>query len=61
MAGMKQVAEGVRTTESVRDLARKVGVEMPITEQVYAMLYEGRPAREAVGELMGRALRQERG
>lgn len=61
MAGMKQVAEGVRTTESVRDLARKVGVEMPITEQVYAMLYENRPAREAVGELMGRALRPERG
>jgi glycerol-3-phosphate dehydrogenase (NAD(P)+) len=61
LAGMKQVAEGVRTTQSVRDLARKVGIEMPITDQVFAMLYEGRPAKEAVGELMGRALRPERG
>jgi len=58
---MKQVAEGVRTTQSVHDLARKVGVEMPIVDQVHAMLYEGRPAREAVTELMGRALRAERG
>lgn len=61
LAGMKQVAEGVRTTQSVRDLARKVGIEMPITDQVFAMLYEGRPAKEAVSELMGRALRPERG
>lgn len=61
LGGMKQVAEGVKTTQSVRDLARKVDVDMPITEVVYSMLYEGRPAKEAVVELMGRALRQERG
>ncbi|MBI2893455.1 MAG: NAD(P)-dependent glycerol-3-phosphate dehydrogenase [Deltaproteobacteria bacterium] len=61
LASMKQVAEGVRTTKSVHDLARKVGIEMPITAQVHAMLYGGQPAKEAVAELMGRALRAERG
>ncbi|MGH7564526.1 MAG: NAD(P)H-dependent glycerol-3-phosphate dehydrogenase, partial [Gemmatimonadota bacterium] len=39
---MRMVAEGVRTTRSVRDLARRQDVEMPITEEVHAMLYEGK-------------------
>lgn len=51
---MRMVAEGVKTTESAYNLARKLGVEMPITEQTYRMLYEDKPAREAVLELMGR-------
>jgi glycerol-3-phosphate dehydrogenase (NAD(P)+) len=61
LGSMKQVAEGVKTAQSVRDLARKYGVEMPITEQVYRMLYEGQSAGDALSELMGRALRAERG
>jgi glycerol-3-phosphate dehydrogenase (NAD(P)+) len=60
LGGMTMVAEGVRTTRSARDLARRVGVEMPIVEEVYALLYEGRPAREAVENLMLRAPKAER-
>ena len=58
--GMKAVAEGVKTTRAARDLGRKVGVDLPITEAIYTILYEGRPPREAVAELMGRELRPER-
>ena len=56
---MRMVAEGVKTTESAFNLARKLGVEMPITEQMYRMLYQDKPAREAVLELMTRNLRAE--
>jgi glycerol-3-phosphate dehydrogenase (NAD(P)+) len=52
LAGMVMVAEGVRTARSTRDLARREGVEMPIVEAVYAMLYEGLDARSAVEQLM---------
>lgn len=52
LAGMTMVAEGVRTTRSARDLSRRMGIEMPIVEEVHALLFEGRPAREAVGSLM---------
>ena len=58
-AGMKEVAEGVRTTEAVKRLARSSGVEMPITEEVYAVLYEGRTPQVAATELMTRPLREE--
>lgn len=58
-SGMREVAEGVRTTRAVRELAARRGVEMPITEQVYAVLYEGRGVGEAVGELMARPLKGE--
>lgn len=54
------VAEGVKTAQSAHALAQKLGVEMPITAQVHAILYEDRPAREAVVELMTRPLRSER-
>src|SRR5207237_9217443 len=43
---MKMVAEGVKNARSVHALAAKLGVEMPITEQMYAMLYEAKPPRE---------------
>lgn len=56
---MRMVAEGVKTTESARNLARRLGVDMPITEKVYSILYEGKPAREAVVELMTRDLKAE--
>lgn len=54
------VAEGVRTTRSARELAHRTGVEMPIVEEVYAMLFEGRAARETVENLMLREPRSER-
>jgi glycerol-3-phosphate dehydrogenase (NAD(P)+) len=56
---MREVAEGVRTTRAVRELAARRGVEMPITEQVFAVLYEGRGVGEAVEELMARPLKGE--
>ena len=60
IASMKEVAEGVRNTRSVRDLAATAGVEMPITEQMYLMLYEGKDARLAVVDLMTRRPKAER-
>ena len=48
------VVEGVRTTESVRQLAQRHGVEMPITEAVYAILFQGMDPADAVGHLMER-------
>jgi len=57
--GMNEVAEGVRTTMAVTNLGKRLNVEMPITDQVYAVLYEGRSAREAATELMTRPLREE--
>ncbi len=56
---MKMVAEGVRTTRAVRDLARRLGVEMPITEKMFEILYAGKNPRGTVEELMGRAARSE--
>jgi glycerol-3-phosphate dehydrogenase (NAD(P)+) len=58
-AGMNEVAEGVRTTQAVKQLADRTGVEMPVTDQVYAVLYEGKSASEAANELMTRPLREE--
>jgi glycerol-3-phosphate dehydrogenase (NAD(P)+) len=55
----KMVAEGVETTFAAYELARRHGVEMPITDQMYAVLREGKPAREAVRELMERSLKGE--
>jgi len=59
LAGMHMVAEGVRTTRSVHDLATRAGVELPICEVVFRMLYEDLPPRRAVSALMGRRLRPE--
>jgi glycerol-3-phosphate dehydrogenase (NAD(P)+) len=55
IAGMHgMVAEGVLTTNAAVGLARKYRVEMPITEQMYAILTQGKPPREAIHELMTR-------
>jgi glycerol-3-phosphate dehydrogenase (NAD(P)+) len=54
-----QVVEGVQAARAVRAVAARHSVEMPIAEQVYAVLYEGRAVGEAVRALMGRELRQE--
>jgi glycerol-3-phosphate dehydrogenase (NAD(P)+) len=59
VSGMREVAEGVKTTLAVHRLARKLNVEMPITNEVHAVLYEGKGAEDAAVELMGRPLRGE--
>ncbi|MCA1556707.1 MAG: NAD(P)-dependent glycerol-3-phosphate dehydrogenase, partial [Acidobacteria bacterium] len=59
LGGMHEVAEGVRTTRAVKLLADKTGIEMPITEQVHAVLYEGKSVGAAAEELMTRPLRGE--
>lgn len=59
LAETKTVAEGVRTTESVYQLARKHGVELPLTEQVYRILYEDKDPAQAVRDLMTRELKGE--
>ncbi len=59
LAEMEMVAEGVKTTRSAMALARKMGVEMPILEQVYAMIYEDKPCAEAVQSLLGRDSKEE--
>jgi glycerol-3-phosphate dehydrogenase (NAD(P)+) len=59
LSDMVTVAEGVKTTKSVYNLSRKLGVETPIAEQVYRMLYEDLDPKEALQTLMGRDLRHE--
>jgi len=56
---MKAVAEGVKTTEAVQALGAKLGVDLPITRQVYEVLYEGKDPKLAVKELMTRELKGE--
>jgi glycerol-3-phosphate dehydrogenase (NAD(P)+) len=56
---IQQVVEGVLAAKAVRQVARSLGVEMPICQQVHGILYDGVPAKEAVGALMGRALKPE--
>ncbi len=57
--GMKMVAEGINTTKAAYILSKKMGVEMPITEQVYQILYEEKDPKDAVKELMKRKLKME--
>ncbi len=59
LSGMTMVAEGVKTTLSAYQLASRLGVEIPITEQMYGILYEGKSARQAVADLMLRELKAE--
>ncbi len=59
LSSLGQVAEGVTTTVAARELARRYGVEMPITEMTYKVLFEGLDPRRAVAELMLRAPRHE--
>ncbi|MDO8363540.1 MAG: NAD(P)H-dependent glycerol-3-phosphate dehydrogenase [Actinomycetota bacterium] len=59
LADMNMVAEGVKSSPSVLDLARRYGVEMPITEQVVAVCHQGRSAREALNALMQRTRKSE--
>lgn len=59
LSSMRSVAEGVDTTLAALKLARRLGVEMPITEQVYRVLFEGLEVRQAVPALMERELKHE--
>jgi len=59
LAEMRMVAEGVKSSESVYQLSRRLGVEMPIVEKTYQILHEDKPARQAVIELMARDLKAE--
>ena len=53
-SGMHNVAEGVNTTVAARSLAASLGVEMPLTEATYRILFEGMSVHHAAAELMGR-------
>ncbi|NCD24840.1 MAG: NAD(P)-dependent glycerol-3-phosphate dehydrogenase [Deltaproteobacteria bacterium] len=59
LAGMHNVAEGVKTTEAVHALGKERGLELPITAQVHAVLFGGKDPALAVRELMTRPLREE--
>jgi glycerol-3-phosphate dehydrogenase (NAD(P)+) len=56
LASLGHVAEGVKTAKSAFDLSQKLGVDMPITSEVYKVLYEDKPAARAVVDLMAREL-----
>lgn len=57
--GMNMVAEGIRTARSAYELSKRAGVDMPITTQVYQILYENKDPMKAVSDLMSRELRSE--
>jgi len=57
----RMIAEGVRNTRSLHALAKRLAVEMPIVEQMYAVLYAGKKPAEAVQDLMHRSLKAEAG
>jgi len=59
--GTKTVAEGIPTSRSAFECARKLGIETPIIDQVYAVLHEGKPPAQAMQELLGRDQKSERG
>ena len=56
---MRMVAEGVKTAKSVYNLSRKLGVDMPISHEIYRILYEDLDPKEAVYRLMTRDLKHE--
>jgi glycerol-3-phosphate dehydrogenase (NAD(P)+) len=59
LASMVMVAEGVHTARAARDLGDRHGIELPITQQVCAMLFEHLSPRDALGRLMSRDLKRE--
>lgn len=61
LAEIGQVVEGIQTAQEVMRLAKQMGVEMPITQQIYRVLYDGVNPRDAVQELFARDLKPEAG
>lgn len=59
LSSMYMVAEGVRTTQSIHDLAQRHGIEMPITDAVYAVLFDERKPHEMMDRLMTRSAKRE--
>jgi glycerol-3-phosphate dehydrogenase (NAD(P)+) len=59
LAEMQMVAEGVKTASSAWRLAQRQGVDMPILEQIYKVLYEDKPCQEAVMSLLTRDQKEE--
>jgi glycerol-3-phosphate dehydrogenase (NAD(P)+) len=59
-SAMQMVAEGIPTAKSAYECARKVNIDTPIIDQVYALLYESKPAPRALEELLGRDQKAER-
>ncbi len=59
LGGMTAVAEGVATTRAAYELAQKNKIEMPVTEQLYKLLYENKKIAEAINDLMNRDLKAE--
>jgi glycerol-3-phosphate dehydrogenase (NAD(P)+) len=57
---MNMVAEGVLSSKAVYELSQRLGVEMPITQAVYEMLFDGKPADQAILDLMTRDPKSER-
>lgn len=56
---MREVAEGVKTSKAVKQLSDRVGIEMPVTNEVHSVLYESKSPADAARELMSRPLREE--
>jgi len=56
ITSMRMVAEGVKTAKSMYNLSRKIDVDMPICDQVYAALYDAKPIDEVISTLLGRPL-----
>jgi glycerol-3-phosphate dehydrogenase (NAD(P)+) len=61
LAGMQAVAEGVRTSRAALTLARHYQVDMPIIQEINAVLYDDKSCRKAVSDLMERAAKPEKG
>lgn len=59
LGGMKMVAEGVPTCRSAYALSRRLGVEMPITEECYNVMFSGKSVKQAIQDLMQRELKAE--
>jgi len=59
ISSMKMVAEGIKTSLSAYRLAKKMGIEMPITTEVYHIIYKGKEPRRAVKDVMTRELKAE--
>jgi len=59
MKGLPTVTEGVKTAKATRELARKYSVEMPVVDEVYRIIYEGKDPRLALKDLMSRELKGE--
>jgi len=59
LSGMRMVAEGVRNTKAVKTLAARQGIELPIVDVTYSVLYEGLAPEQALARLFGRSLKPE--